>query len=134
MIMSKEKFIIACTGCPTGIAHTFMAKKSLEKEANILGVKIKVETHGQAGIKNKITDIDIENAIGVIIAADKNVDPKRFVGKPVIETGVQDGIHKSKELIEKILSGDAPIMKGELKRASTNASSSKVTQSKKIKE
>ncbi len=41
--------IVAATGCPTGIAHTFMAEEALKKAASKLGVEIKVETHGQVG-------------------------------------------------------------------------------------
>lgn len=38
--------LIAATGCPTGIAHTYMAKEALEKAAAAKGLTIKVETHG----------------------------------------------------------------------------------------
>lgn len=31
--MAEKYDIIAATGCPTGIAHTFMAKEALEKAA-----------------------------------------------------------------------------------------------------
>lgn len=41
--------------------------------------------------------------------ADTNVDKSRFAGKLLIERGVQDGIHLSKELIEKILNKDAKV-------------------------
>ena len=44
--------IIAATGCPTGIAHTYMAQEALEQAAKKAGVTIKVETHGQIGIEN----------------------------------------------------------------------------------
>lgn len=37
--------IIAATGCPTGIAHTYMAQEALEQAAKKRGVSIKVETH-----------------------------------------------------------------------------------------
>ena len=39
--------IVAATGCPTGIAHTYMAQEALEQAAKKAGVQIKVETHGQ---------------------------------------------------------------------------------------
>ena len=45
--MAEKYDIIAATGCPTGIAHTFMAKEALEKAAAERGLTIKVETHGQ---------------------------------------------------------------------------------------
>lgn len=73
--------IIAATGCPTGIAHTYMAQEALEQAAKKAGVTIKVETHGQIGVENELTPEEIANAKAVIIAADKDVQPQRFVNK-----------------------------------------------------
>lgn len=105
--------ILAVTGCPTGIAHTFMAEEALKRAAKKLGVEIKVETHGQAGIKNNITEAEIKEAAGIIIAADKNVDPERFNGCPVIEVSVSQGIKDAEKLIQIVIDGKAPIRKGE---------------------
>ncbi|EWH21771.1 PTS fructose transporter subunit IIB, partial [Bacillus haynesii] len=77
--MKKFK-IIAATGCPTGIAHTFMAEEALKQAAAKLGIEIKVETHGQIGVQNELSPEDIKQADGVIIAADKDVDAERFAG------------------------------------------------------
>ena len=110
--VSKEtKNIVAVTGCPTGIAHTYMAAEALEKKARELGYNIKVETRGSGGAKNVLTDEDIANADGVIIASDTNVPMDRFAGKKVIETQVSDGISKPDVLIERVLSENAPIYK-----------------------
>jgi len=108
-----KKFIIGVTGCPTGVAHTFMAEAALKKAAEQLGVDIKVETHGQAGIKNSITLEDKERAIGVVIAADKNVDEDRFNGMHVIEVGVTKAIKEPEKLLQSILDGLAPIKNGQ---------------------
>ena len=64
------KKIIAVTGCPTGIAHTFMAEEALKNAAKKLNVDIKVETNGASGVENAITPADLEGIYGVIIAAD----------------------------------------------------------------
>ena len=110
--VSKEtKNIVAVTGCPTGIAHTYMAAEALEKKARELGYNIKVETRGSGGAKNILTDEDIANADGVIIASDTNVPMDRFAGKKVIETQVSDGISKPDVLIKRVLSENAPIYK-----------------------
>lgn len=101
--------IIAVTGCPTGIAHTFMAEEALKKAAKELGVEIKVETRGAVGTENELTEKDIAEAIGVIVACDKDADVWRFEGKKVIETSVKDGVHNPKELVQKIINGDAPV-------------------------
>lgn len=104
--MGKVK-IIAATGCPTGIAHTFMAAEALEKAAEKLGVEIKVETHGQVGIENELTSEEIKQADGVIIAADKDVLAYRFSGKPTIDVSVSKAIKDSESLIKSILDGKA---------------------------
>ncbi len=101
--------ILAITSCPTGIAHTYMAAEALEQMGEQLGHKVKVETHGSSGVKNKFTKEDIKNAKGIIIAADTKVDLSRFDGKKLVKTKVADGINKPKELIEYVLSPDAKV-------------------------
>ena len=111
--MKNEGYsLLAVTGCPTGIAHTYMAAEALEKAAKKSGVRIKVETRGSGGAKNVVTDEDIENAVCIIVAADTNVPMERFAGKRVIECQVSDGINKADMLIKTALSGEAPIYKG----------------------
>ena len=51
---------LAATGCPTGIAHTYMAQEALEQAAKRKGITIKVETHGQIGIENELTPAEIQ--------------------------------------------------------------------------
>lgn len=72
---------MAVTACPTGIAHTYMARDALKKQAEQMGIKIKVETNGSSGIKNKLTQQDIDRATGIIVAADVHVETDRFDGK-----------------------------------------------------
>lgn len=107
------KKIIAVTGCPTGIAHTFMAEEALKNAAKKLSVEIKVETNGASGVENAIQPADLVDIAGVIIAADKDVLPDRFNGLPVIEAPVKEAIHHPAELINKVINGEAPIRKGE---------------------
>lgn len=84
--------IIAATGCPTGIAHTFMAKEALEKAAAERGLTIKVETHGQVGVENELTKSEIAGAKAVVVAADKDVQAERFAGKPMVSVGVSKAL------------------------------------------
>ncbi|MGQ2374244.1 fructose-specific PTS transporter subunit EIIC [Companilactobacillus zhachilii] len=100
--MTKYK-IIAATGCPTGIAHTYMAQEALEEAAKKRDISIKVETHGQSGVEHAFTQSEIAQADGVIIAADKDVDIDRFDGKRLINVSVTKGMKEPDELIEKIL-------------------------------
>lgn len=90
--MAEKYDIVAATGCPTGIAHTFMAKEALEKAAAERGLTIKVETHGQVGVENELTVAEIAGARAVVVAADKDVQAERFAGKPMISTGVSRAI------------------------------------------
>ncbi len=106
------KRILAVTGCPTGIAHTYMAAEALEKKAKELGYQIKVETRGSGGAKNVLTTEEIEKADGIIVAADTKVPMERFDGKRVVVTKVADGINKPEELIKKALDGTVPVYEG----------------------
>ncbi|MCK0472435.1 PTS fructose transporter subunit IIABC [Halalkalibacter sp. APA_J-10(15)] len=106
---SSDFQLLAVTGCPTGIAHTYMAADALKAEAKKQGVTIKVETNGSGGVKNRLTDDEIAAADAIIVAADTKVDMARFSGKPVIQTGVTDGIRKPNELIMKALSEAVPL-------------------------
>lgn len=98
-----DEFIVAATGCPTGVAHTYMAEAALKKAAAARGIEIRVETHGQVGLENGLSPDEIARATGVIIAADKDVQASRFAGKTVVDVSVKDGIHNADELISRVL-------------------------------
>lgn len=104
-----RSFVLAVTACPTGIAHTYMAADALRKKAAEMGVDIKVETNGSTGVKNQLTEEEINKAEAIIVAADKQVEMARFEGKKVIQVPVVQGIKSSEELITKAVKGDAPI-------------------------
>lgn len=107
--LSQEKYILAVTACPTGIAHTYMAADSLNKTGKEMNVKVKVETNGSTGVKNALTDEDIEKADGIIVAADKQVEMARFNGKKVVIVPVVQAMKRPKELIQQAIDGDAPV-------------------------
>lgn len=108
--MQRPK-LLAVTACPTGIAHTYMAAEKLAQSAEALGVDMKVETQGSVGAENVLSDNDVREADGIIIAADKDVDRSRFVGKRVLSVGVAEGIRHPESLIEQVR--DAPVYEGE---------------------
>lgn len=112
-VSEKTVKLLAVTACPNGIAHTYMAQEALEKAAAKAGASIKVETNGSDGIKNRLTDKEIEEADVIIIAADKKVETNRFDGKKVIQRPVSDGIRKADELVEKAIRGEANIFHGD---------------------
>jgi len=109
--MADTYDIIAATGCPTGIAHTFMAKEALEKAAAERGLSIKVETHGQVGVENELSRAEIAGARAVVVAADKDVQAERFEGKPLVNVAVSKAlsVEAAGALIDRALAakGDA---------------------------
>ena len=101
--------VLAVTGCPTGIAHTYMAAENIEKKAKELGCRVKVETRGSGGAKNVLTKAEIAEAACIIVAADTQVPMDRFAGRPVIQCKVSDGISKAEELLDRALNGNVPL-------------------------
>ncbi|HHQ4710721.1 TPA: PTS fructose transporter subunit IIABC [Aeromonas veronii] len=119
---TSKGFIIGVTGCPAGIAHTYLAAESLERAAKELGYEVKVETNGSIGVKNSPTADEIDRASAIVVACDKQVDMARFAGKPLIKTGVKAPIKDGKGLIEQALKAPAYVAgkedkKGEEKSA-----------------
>ncbi|MDR2860332.1 MAG: fructose-specific PTS transporter subunit EIIC [Elusimicrobiota bacterium] len=112
--------IVGATGCPTGIAHTYMAKEALEKAAQKAGVSIKIEAHGQAGPENLLTPEEIRDAEIVIIAADKDVQQDRFAGKKVISVPVGQALRHPDQLIADAIAGKAPIFQGKKSSAASS--------------
>ena len=119
--------ILAVTSCPTGIAHTYMAAEGIEKAAKAKECAVKVETRGSGGAKNVLTAKEIEEADGIIVAADAQVPLDRFDGKKVIICQVSDGISKADELVERVINGDVPVYHAangaEVKESSSGKSS-----------
>ena len=99
--------IIAVTACPTGISSSFMAREALKQTAEKLGLNIRVEVHGAAGVYHALTDEEIKNADYVIIAASKRIPMSRFDGKLMITTSVGTGIRKPEQLFNRIKAGQA---------------------------
>jgi fructose PTS system EIIBC or EIIC component len=110
---SSAKKVLAVTACPTGIAHTYMAADALKAKAKEMNVEIKVETNGSSGVKNALTAKEIEEAVAIIVAADKQVEMERFKGKHVIQVPVAQAIRNPQQLIEQALKQDAPIYQGD---------------------
>jgi PTS system fructose-specific IIC component len=103
--VNKLKKIVAVTSCSMGLAHTYMAAEMLENKGKALGVYVIVETHGALGVENKLKEVDINDAIAVIIASDQKISLKRFNQKPLKYVSVKEGITQAQHLIEGALSG-----------------------------
>ena len=101
--------VLAVTGCPTGIAHTYMAAESLERKAKEMGISLKVEKNGASGVKDALTAEEIAHAKCIIVASDRQVEMGRFNGKPMIQTKVANGINKAEELLTEAMAGTAAV-------------------------
>ncbi|ADO59286.1 PTS fructose transporter subunit IIABC [Paenibacillus polymyxa] len=120
--------ILAITSCPNGIAHTYMAAENLQKAAAKLGIEMKVETQGSIGVENQLTEQEIREADGIIIAADKTVVKDRFVGKKLLVVGVQDGIRRPEELIQRVMKGNVPVYRAESRASEASSQENKPKQ------
>lgn len=121
---TSKGFIIGVTGCPAGVAHTYLAAEALEKGAAALGFDIKVETNGSIGVKNSPTEDDIKRADAIVVACDKQVDMARFAGKRVIETNVKAPIRDAKGVIYQALSASPYQAKSTSSKESVSAKAS----------
>ena len=101
--------VLAVTGCPTGIAHSYMAAESLERKAKEMGISLKVEKNGASGVKDALTAEEIAHAKCIIVASDRQVEMARFNGKPMIQTKVANGINKAEELLTEAMAGTAAV-------------------------
>lgn len=96
--------IVGVTACPAGIAHTYMAAESLEREAKARGFQIKIETQGSMGVENELTAREIAEADVVIFAVDMKVSgAERFDGKLIVRTGVAEAIRNPGSVIDRAI-------------------------------
>jgi PTS system fructose-specific IIC component len=95
--------LVAVTACPTGIAHTLMAAEALRKVASLRGHSLSVETQGSEGVQTPLSEQALAEADAVIIAADIQVDERRFVGKPLHRTTTAVAIRDTEAVISAAL-------------------------------
>lgn len=126
--LGENGFLIGVTGCPTGVAHTYLAAEALEKGAAELGYRIKVETNGSIGVKNSPSATEIAEAAAIMVTSDKQVDMARFAGKRLIETGVKEPIRDAKGLIQRAL--QAPIYQPDARTQASADAKGKASQTR----
>ncbi len=102
-VEQNKGLIIGVTGCPAGVAHTYLAAEALEKAGAELGYEVIVETNGSIGVKNSPTAEEIARAEAIVVSCDKQVDMARFAGKKLIKTGVKAPIKDGKGVIQQAL-------------------------------
>ncbi len=92
--------IAIVTSCTVGIASTFMAAEALENAARRRSHKAYVETQGAGGTEHQISASIAQTVDIVIFAADVAIQNKeRFAGKPILEVGVAEAIHRPEQVI-----------------------------------
>lgn len=96
--------VVAVTACPTGVAHTFMSAEAIEQYAKSQGWQVKVETRGQVGAGNVISDEEVAEADLVFVAADIDVDLSKFHGKKIYRTSTALALKKTAQEFDKALS------------------------------
>ena len=100
---SQEKYLVAVTSCPTGIAHTYMAADSLINKGKELGIPVHVEAQGSGHI-DRLDSALIAAAAGVIFAHDVSIQmPERFEHLPVVDVGVKAAINNPGKLISEVM-------------------------------
>ena len=95
--------IVGVTACPSGVAHTYMAAEALAMAGKDEGIDVLIEAQGSAGIENRLSKADIDDAVCVVLSNDVAIrEEERFKGKKIIRMGVSDLIKKAKPLVKKI--------------------------------
>ena len=99
--------IVAVAACTVGIAHTYMAKEAIEKEAEKRGWDCVVETQGGMGIDDELEEDVIEDAdlvllaIAIGIEGDERFDDKRDENK-VLTIDPSEVIKDSASVFDKL--------------------------------
>lgn len=100
--------LIAVTACPTGIAHTYLAAEALRRAAaERADLSLTIETQGSA-LTPALDPALIEAADAVIFATDTGVrDRARFVGKPLVDSGVRRAVNEPDALLNEAVDAAA---------------------------
>ncbi|MDU5109798.1 MAG: PTS fructose transporter subunit IIB [Clostridium sp.] len=98
--------IVGVTACPTGIAHTYMVARGLEKVAKELGHEIAIEKQGALGIEDELTAEQIREADVVIFATATGAQrEERFEGKDILDVEISEALKSPKEIILEAVNG-----------------------------
>ena len=97
-------YVVGITACPTGIAHTYMAQESLEKELAKRGYQYKVETQGSIGVENELEQEEVDRADMIILCVSIQIEnQERFDDKKVFYGDVDECISYPDRVVDKAL-------------------------------
>lgn len=95
--------VLGVTACPSGVAHTYMAAKAIEKACEKAGVECKVETQGSIGIENEIGADDLKDATAVVLTTNMPIkNDERFDGLPKVKMTAGDVIKYADAIVAKL--------------------------------
>lgn len=96
--------IVAVTSCPVGMAHTYMSAAALKKACKKLGYDVRVETQGSMGIRDKLSQEEINSADIFIDIADVAIlEDERFKNVHTFSTSTSKVIKKADLVLEEAL-------------------------------
>ena len=97
-------YVVGITACPTGIAHTYMAQESLEKELAKRGYEYKIETQGSIGVENELEQEEVDRADMIILCVSIQIEnQERFDDKKVFYGDVDECISYPDRVVDKAL-------------------------------
>ena len=97
-------YVVGITACPTGIAHTYMAQESLEKELARRGWEYKIETQGSIGVENELEQEEVDRADMIILCVSIQIEtPERFEDKKVFHGDVDECISYPAKVVDAAL-------------------------------
>ncbi|WP_406734473.1 PTS fructose transporter subunit IIBC [Vibrio scophthalmi] len=88
------------TACPSGVANSIIAAGLLEKAAQALNWTANIECQSNVIPYTEIDEAIIAASDVVIIAANREVDDRRFVGKKVYRVDVEEVIHNAQQVLK----------------------------------
>ena len=97
-------YVVGITACPTGIAHTYMAQESLEKELAKRGYEYKIETQGSIDVENELEQEEVDRADMIILCVSIQIEnQERFDDKKVFYGDVDECISYPDRVVDKAL-------------------------------
>ncbi|WP_162047696.1 PTS fructose transporter subunit IIBC [Vibrio taketomensis] len=88
------------TACPSGVANSIIAAGLLEKAAQSLGWAANIECQSEVVPSTPITPEQIAASDWVLIAANREVDDTRFVGKKVARVSIDQVIANAEQTLQ----------------------------------
>jgi len=87
------------TACPSGVANSIIAAGLLKKAAQNLGWTAHIECQSNIVKSDPVSKAQIEQSDFILIAANREVDDSRFVGKKVASASIEQVIQHAEQVL-----------------------------------